>query len=92
MRHQNRITRSDPNQFIGTSLINVASFLSNNEFTKHSIKGGFNWRAERYKFSITAGIDNLTDKFFFEHFNTAPAPGRSYVFGFTTEIFNLLRK
>lgn len=92
LRHQNRVTRSDPNQFVGTTLINVASFLSNNEFTKQSIKGGFNWRAERYKFSLTAGIDNLADKFFFEHFNTAPAPGRSYVFGFTTEFFNLLKK
>ena len=92
LRHQNRVTRSDPNQFVGTALINVASFLSNNDFTKQSIKGGFNWRAENYKFSITAGIDNLNDKFFFEHFNTAPAPGRSFVFGFTTEIFNLLRK
>ncbi len=92
LRHQNRIVRADPNQFIGTALINVNTFLSNNPFTKQSIKGGYNWKAENYKFSITAGIDNLNDKFFIEHFNTAPAPGRSFVFGFTTEIFNLLKK
>jgi outer membrane receptor protein involved in Fe transport len=91
-RHQARVTRSDPAQFVGTALINVNSFLSNNDFTKHSIKGGYNWKAENYKFSLTAGVDNLNDKFFIEHFNTAPAPGRSFVFGFTTEIFNLLRK
>jgi outer membrane receptor protein involved in Fe transport len=92
LRHQNRVVRSDPNQFIGTALINVNSFLNNNPFTKHSVKGGYNWRNDQYKFSLTAGIDNINDKFFIEHFNTAPAPGRSFVFGFTTEVFNLLRK
>lgn len=91
-RHQNAVTRVDPAQFVGTALINYGSFASTNAIDKHSIKGGFNWKNEKYKFSINAGIDNLTDKFFFEHFQNAPAPGRSFVFGFTIEAFNLLNR
>jgi len=41
---------------------------------------------------FTAGIQNLTNGLYFEHFQTAPAPGRSFVFGTTIEAFNLLRK
>ncbi len=92
IRHQNRVTRVPPGQFVGTALINHGSFASLAAFDKHSVKGGYNWKNEKYKFSVTAGVDNLADRLFFEHFNTAPAPGRSFVFGFTTEIFNFFKK
>ncbi len=91
-RHQNRVTRADPGQFVGTALINYGSFASLSAIDKHSIKAGYSWKKEGYKFSINAGIDNINDKLFFEHFNNAPAPGRSFVFGLTTEIFNLLKR
>lgn len=91
-RHQNRVTRADPGQFVGTALINYGSFASLNEIDKHSIKGGYNWKNEKYKFSINAGIDNINNKLFWEHFQNAPAPGRSFVFGFTIEAFNLLNR
>ena len=91
-RHQNRVTRADPLSFIGTSLINYGTFASLNDFTKHAVKGGYSWKTDKYKFSINGGVDNLADKLFYEHFNTAPAPGRSFVFGFTTEVFNFLKK
>jgi outer membrane receptor protein involved in Fe transport len=91
VRHQNRVTRADPGQFVGTALINFGSFASTNSFDKHSIKGGYNWKNEKIKFSFNAGIDNIADKFYFEHFQNAPAPGRSFVFGFTIEAFNLLK-
>jgi outer membrane receptor protein involved in Fe transport len=90
-RHQKRVTRADPAQFTGTALINYGSFASTNQIDKHSIKGGYNWRNEKLKFSLTAGIDNLADKLYWEHFQNAPAPGRSFVFGFTIEAFNLLK-
>lgn len=86
------MTRADPGQFVGTTLINYGSFASMNSFDKHSMKGGYSWRNDRYKFSVNAGVDNLTDKLYWEHFNTAPAPGRSFIFGFTVEVFNLLKK
>lgn len=91
-RHQNRVTRADPGQFVGTTLINYGSFASMNSFDKHSIKGGYMWRSDKYKFSLNAGIDNIADKLYWEHFQTAPAPGRSFVFGFTIEVFNILKK
>ncbi len=91
-RHQNRVTRADPLTFIGTSLINIGTFASLNSIDKHSIKGGYIWRTDRYKFTLNAGIDNIADKFYFEHFQNAPAPGRSFVFGFTTELFDLFKK
>ena len=40
---------------------------------------------------FTAGLENLTNRLFIEHFYTAPAPGRSFVFGTTVELLNLLR-
>ncbi len=91
-RHQNRVTRADPAQFTGTALINYGSFASTNAIDKHSIKGGYNWRNDKYKFAINAGIDNINDKLYWEHFQNAPAPGRSFVFGFTIEAFNLLNR
>lgn len=61
-------------------------------FTKQSIRGGYNWRREGGRFSFTVGIDNLTNRLYFQHFRSAPAPGRTFIFGFTTEFFNLLKK
>jgi outer membrane receptor protein involved in Fe transport len=91
-RHQKRVTRADPLSFIGASLINYGTFASLNPIDKQSIKGGYIWRTERFKATVTLGIDNLTNKFYFEQFQTAPAPGRSFLFGISAEIFNLLKK
>jgi outer membrane receptor protein involved in Fe transport len=87
-RHQNRVTRAEPNTFVGQSLINYGTFASLDSFDKHSIKAGYNWTNERYKFSLNGGVDNIADKLYWEHFQTAPAPGRSIVIGFTVEVFN----
>jgi outer membrane receptor protein involved in Fe transport len=88
-RHQSRVERADPASFVGTTLINFGTFASLNGFTRHNLRAGYSWRSERYRFSLNAGIDNLTDKLYWEQFQNAPAPGRSFVFGFTTEFFNL---
>ncbi len=84
-RHQNRVTRADPLSFIGTTLVNYGTFANLNSIDKQTIRGGYTWRAERYKFTFTTGVDNLTNNFFYEHFQTAPAPGRSFVFGLSFE-------
>lgn len=92
-RHQARVTRVDPNGLTGTTLVNFGTFASLNSFTKHDLRAGYTIRnGENYRISLNAGIQNLTDKLFWEHFQNAPAPGRSFVFGFTTEFFNLLRR
>jgi len=90
-RHQARVKRIDPNSLTGTTLVNYGTFANLNSFTKHTVKGGYTWRYERYRMSLNAGIENFTDELFFEHFQTAPAPGRSFVFGFTVEVFNFFK-
>lgn len=90
-RHQRRVTRIDPNSLTGTTLVNFGTYASFNGFTKHDIRGGYTFRAsERFRLSLTAGIQNFTGKLYWEQFQNAPAPGRSFLFGFTTEFFNLL--
>lgn len=91
-RRQDRVTRAAPTGFNGSTLINYGTFASLNGFTKHDIRGGYTYRAERYRVSLTAGIQNFTDKLYWEHFQNAPAPGRSFIFGITTELFNILKK
>lgn len=92
-RTQKRVTRVDPNSLTGTTLVNYGTFASLDGFTKHDLRAGYTIRnGERYRISLNAGIQNFTDKLFFEQFQNAPAPGRSFIFGFTTEFFNLLRK
>jgi outer membrane receptor protein involved in Fe transport len=90
-RHQARVKRVNPTFINGTTLVNYGTAASLNSFTRHDIKAGYSWRTERYRMSLNAGIANLTDKLYWEHFQNAPAPGRSYIFGFTTEIFNVLK-
>jgi outer membrane receptor protein involved in Fe transport len=91
-RHQSRVKRVSPTFFNGATLVNFGTLANLNDFTKHTIKGGYSWRTDRYRVSLNAGIDNLTDKLYWEHFQNAPAPGRSFIFGFTTELFNLFGK
>ncbi|HXF91088.1 MAG TPA: TonB-dependent receptor, partial [Candidatus Nitrosotenuis sp.] len=89
-RYQSRVERADPSSFVGTTLINYGTFASLNSIFKQTIKGGYAWKNDKYRFSINAGIDNLTDRLYWEHFQNAPATGRSFIIGFTTEFFNLL--
>jgi outer membrane receptor protein involved in Fe transport len=91
-RYQAQVTRVDPNSLVSGTLTAYGFLRSFDAFTKQSIRGGYNWRREGGRFSFTVGIDNLTNRLYFEHFQSAPAPGRAFVFGFTTEFFNLLKK
>ena len=91
-RYQAQVKRIDPNSLVTSTLTNYGFFRSFDAFTKQAIRGGYNWRRENARFSFTVGVDNLTDRLFFEHFQNSPGVGRSFVFGFTTEFFNLLKK
>lgn len=92
LRRQNAVRRANPSSFVGTTLINIGTFRSLAAFNKQTIRGGYNWRRDRYRMSFTVGIDNLTNLLYWEHFQPSPAPGRSFIFGFTTEFFNLLKR
>ena len=91
-RYQAQVTRVDPNSLVSGTLTAYGFLRSFDALTKQSIRGGYNWRREGGRFSFTVGVDNLTNRLYFEHFQSAPAPGRAFIFGFTTEFFNLLKK
>lgn len=91
IRHQTRVTHVDPLDLTTTISTQYGSFASLRPFTKHSLRAIYNYRREKYRVSFTFGVDNITDRLYFEPFQTAPAPGRSFVAGATLDLFDLLQ-
>jgi outer membrane receptor protein involved in Fe transport len=91
-RYQARVRRADPLDLSAAISTEYGTLASLNSFAVQALRGGYAYRQENYRASFTIGLDNLTNRFYFEHFQTAPASGRSVVFGMTIEFFNLLRK
>ena len=92
VRYQSRITRVDPGDLTAAISTQYGSLASLNSFAIHTLRGGYSYRKEDYRLSFNAGVENLADRLYFEHFQTAPAAGRSVVFGMTIELFNLLKR
>lgn len=46
-------------------------------FSIHRLAGGLDWQAVGRRLGVTLAVDNLTDKFYREQFQFAPARGRS---------------
>lgn len=92
IRYQARITRADPLDLSAAISTQYGTLASLSSFAVQALRGGYAYRRENYRVSFTVGIENLTNRFYFEHYYSAPAPGRSVVFGTTVELFNLLKK
>lgn len=90
-RHQSRVERADPLELSSTITTQFGTLASLSPLTKQTVRAGYDWRGESSRVLWTIGVENLTDRFYFEQFQTAPAPGRSLVFGLTVELFNLRR-
>ena len=90
VRYQARVERVDPEQLTTTILSQYGSFAGLNSFAVQSVRAGYTFRKEECRIQITAGIENLTDRLYFEQFLNAPAPGRSFVFGISLGLDNLL--
>ena len=86
------MTRADPLDLSAAISTEYGTLASLNAFTVQALRGGYIIRRENFRIMFTMGAENLTNRLYFEHFQTAPAPGRSIVFGTTLEIFNLLEK
>jgi len=80
----------DPLDLSAAVSTEYGTFRSLQSFAVQSLRGGYTIRGEQHRVMVTVGLENLTNRFYFEHFQTAPAAGRSFVFGTTVE-FNLLR-
>jgi outer membrane receptor protein involved in Fe transport len=92
VRYQSRITRVDPGDLTAAISTQYGSVASLNSFAVQTLRAGYSYRKEAYRLSFNAGVENLVDSLYFEHFQTAPAPGRSVVFGVTFEFFNLFKR
>ncbi len=89
IRHQGRVKRADPLDLSAAISTEYGTLASLNPFAVQALRGGYALRKENYRLTISLGIENLTNRLYFEHFQTAPAPGQSVVFGTTLEFFNL---
>ncbi len=56
-------------------------------YVTHSLRGGYNFRRERYVMGFTVGVDNLLNRFYNEQFVFAPARGRSATVGINLRFF-----
>jgi outer membrane receptor protein involved in Fe transport len=91
-RRQARVRRANPVDITSTNTTQYGTFAGLSPFTRQAVRFGYNLRRESYRMSFNFGIENLTDRLYFEHFQNTPAPGRSFVFGITTDFFNLLKR
>jgi hemoglobin/transferrin/lactoferrin receptor protein len=92
VRYQSRVRRVDPLDLTTAISTQYGSLASLDSLIRHTARAGYTLGKEDYRASFTFGVENLTNRLYFEQFQTAPAPGRSLVFGMTLELFDLLRK
>lgn len=55
--------------------------FSLNGFTLHRLGWGVNWNRESYRWGLSFALENLSNKFYREQFQFAPARGRSLTMG-----------
>jgi outer membrane receptor protein involved in Fe transport len=92
LRYQGQVKRADPLDLAAAIQTQYGTFRSLNSFAVQSVRGGYTMRSEKHRIMFTVGLENLTNRLYFEHFQTAPAPGRTVVFGTTLELMNLLNQ
>lgn len=92
LRYQGQVKRADPLDLSAAISTEYGTFRSLSAFAVQSLRVGYTLRGEKHKVMFTVGLENLTNRLYFEHFQTAPAPGRSFVFGTTIELMNLLNR
>lgn len=90
LRYQAQVKRADPLDLSAAISTEYGTFRSLNSFLVQSLRGGYTIRGEKHRIMFTVGLENLTNRLYFEQFQTAPAPGRGLVFGTTVELMNLL--
>lgn len=91
VRQRTRIRRLDPDLQENFLRFGYFTFRSLAGVTIYTARAGYSWLRENGRFSLNLAIDNLSDKFYAEPFQYAPARGRSVSVGFTVESFNLLK-
>ncbi len=91
IRYRARVKRADPTDLTAAVGTQYGTFASLRSTLTHSMRLGYTFRRERYHVFLGGGVDNISNRLYFDPFQTAPAPGRSYLIGLTLEGFDLLR-
>ena len=76
VRAQGDVTRISPLLSQSPFLI-AQDLLALDGFTLQRVAVGYDWRTGSQRLGVTLAVDNLTDAFYREHFQFAPARGRS---------------
>ena len=92
LRYQGQVKRADPLDLSAAVSTEFGTLRSLSSFVVQSLRGGYTIRSEKHRIVFTAGLENLANRLYFEHFQTAPARGRSFVFGTTVELLDLLHQ
>jgi hemoglobin/transferrin/lactoferrin receptor protein len=80
-RHQKEVERVAEG-LIDSRFLIAQDVYGLNGFTVHRVGAGFEWRrADRYGVGLFLNLDNLTNEFYREQFQFAPARGRSFTIG-----------
>jgi outer membrane receptor protein involved in Fe transport len=91
LRYRARIKRADPTDLTAAVGTQYGTFASLQPSLVQSLRLGYTFRREKYRLILAGGVDNLTNRLYFEPFQTAPAPGRSFLAGVTVDGFDLWR-
>jgi len=68
-------------QLVSSPFLIAQDIFGLNGFTLHRIAGGVNWKTQGYNVGVTLAVENLTDKYYREQYQFAPARGRSFTVG-----------
>jgi Outer membrane receptor proteins, mostly Fe transport len=91
-RYQSQVTRVAPLDLSSTILTQYGTLAGLRALATQSLRAGYTYRRETQRLSFVFGVDNLTNRLYFEQFQNAPAPGWSFVFGLTMDFANLLSR
>ncbi|HKP10689.1 MAG TPA: TonB-dependent receptor, partial [Blastocatellia bacterium] len=92
LRYQSRVERAAPLDLASTIQTQYGTLAGLRALATQSVRAAYTLRRESHRLSFVFGVDNLTDRFYFEQFQNAPAPGRSFVFGVTTDFVNRFKR
>lgn len=76
VRTQTEVTRVSP-LLADSEFLIAQDIFGLQGFSIHRLAFGYDWRQGNQRLGLTLAIDNLTDTFYREHFQFAPARGRS---------------
>lgn len=85
--YQSRVRRADPLELSSTISTQYGTLASLSPLARQAVRAGYRPGGESFRTLLTFGLENLTNRLYFEQFQTAPAPGRSLVFGVALDLF-----